>query len=348
LAPYIAEQGLDVVVYGRGGTKCQYKFGAGTVTSIPTLGVDSKSLSTLTYGLFASIHCALFGPRTALIMNVANGFWLPLLRMFRVRTAVNVDGIEWERAKWGTVARAVFRYGARFTAKFADRLIFDAEAIGSKWSREFGVNGTFIPYGADLVKPQPVPQNLESGRFVLVVARLVPENTIIEFLTAAEILAQSWQVVVVGSSGYGGEIEELIRELASRQSNFRWLGHVSDDLTLAGLWQHCGVYFHGHSVGGTNPALVQAMACGAPTVARDTVFNREVLGTAALFAPPDGHAIADAIDSLMRDSALREEFSILGTTRAATHYNWTKVNAEYLRVLTSLRSSAPLPDGEPS
>ena len=90
-----------------------------------------------------------------------------------------------------------------------------------------------------------------------------------------------------------------MRDLVAANPSVFWLGHVADDQRLLSLWKNCGAYFHGHSVGGTNPALVQAMANGAPTVARDTVYNREVLGHQGRFCKPDAQSIEESIRAVM-------------------------------------------------
>lgn len=135
---------------------------------------------------------------------------------------------------------------------------------------------------------------------------------------------------MVGSSGYGGDLDDRAKYLDSEHENVRWLGHVSDDLRLFGLWKHAGVYFHGHSVGGTNPTLVQAMTLGRPMVARDTTYNREVLDCGGVFCRPDPSSIADAIAKVMRDPKLRAEAVELNRSRAKEIYNWQSVNEAYL------------------
>ena len=96
--------------------------------SVLTPGINSNSLSTLSYGFTACVHAFFHKPDVALIMNVANGYWLPILKLRGIPT-VDVDGVEWHREKWGRLAKAMFRWGARLTAVFADHLIFDARAI---------------------------------------------------------------------------------------------------------------------------------------------------------------------------------------------------------------------------
>lgn len=337
LGPYLVEAGWDVTVYGRpGAVKTDDPLLDPRVSSVLSKGLETKSLSTLSYGLTSSLDAARRKPDVALIMNVANGYWLPLLRSRGIPTVVNVDGIEWERAKWGTNAKRVFRGGARLTAKYASELVCDSHEIRRRWQQGFGRDGVFIPYGGDAPDELPVVEGLKSREYVLIVARFVPENTVPEFLEAARELSKKWNVVIVGSSGYGGELDIAAQKLADESYRVQWLGHVSDDKKLFSLWQHAGVYFHGHSVGGTNPALVQAMACGAPTVARDTVYNREVLGAAGVFCQPTPSGISKAVMDLMDNSGLQEQLSCKSIERAKSNYSWDDICAGYHRSIGNL------------
>lgn len=335
VAPLLADAGWDVNVYGRAGaTKPEDPSLDPRVRSTFTPGLETKSLSTLSFGLTAVIHCVFNRPNVALIMNVANGFWLPLLRMRGIPTVVNVDGIEWERAKWGRAAKFMFRMGAKFTAKFADVLVSDSIEIQRRWNVEFGRDSEFIPYGGDEPGVLPVVDGLDSGTYVLMVARFVPENSVMEFFDAVEILAPDHPIVIVGSSGYGGEIDARAARLG-QHPNVTWLGHVSDDEKLLSLWQHAGAYFHGHSVGGTNPALVQAMAVGAPVVARHTPYNLEVLGSEDQLVSPDPGDIVRGIQAMLTDASTREYVSQQNRARARAHYSWAGVGRAYEQTISS-------------
>lgn len=343
LAPALVKAGWDVSVYSReGATRNDDPDRDPEVHVRYTRGVNSRSLSTVTYGLTSMFDAARRKPDAALIMNVANCLWIPLLRWRRVPTLVNVDGIEWERAKWGRVARTVFRIGARFTAWWADELVFDAAAIGERWQREFNRSGVTIPYGGDLVEAADVPLGLPSRGYVLVVARFVPENSIPAFFRAAAELADRVPVVIVGSDGHGGDLDAQAQALDDSHEDVHWLGHVSNDELLHALWVHAGAYFHGHTVGGTNPALVQAMACGAPTVAVDTVFNREVLDTAGIFVAPEPEEIAQAILALISDPGEQQRLADEARTRASTDYSWDTVNGQYEKALKALVVRPPV------
>lgn len=340
LAPYLAEANWQTTVYGRPGSTREHDSDRDfRVCTVETPGVESKSLSTLSFGLTSTLHACIRKPDVAIVMNVANGFWLPLLRLRGIPTLVNVDGIEWDRAKWGRFAKAVFKLGAKFTATFGDTLVSDSREIARRWKQDFKRDSVFIPYGGEAPGALPVTEDLPRRGYVLVVARFVPENSMNEFFEAVPAIAASYPVVIVGSSGYGGPLDEKAAELARTHSNVKWLGHVNDDEKLLSLWQHAGVYFHGHSVGGTNPALVQAMACGAPVVARDTVYNREVLGDGAQFVAPTAQDISDTVASVMADTELQSSASHSAIERAEQEYTWDLVCASYEQQISLLASA---------
>lgn len=336
LAPFLADVGWSPTVYCRPGASRENDPSADPrVKTVTTRGLETKSLSTLSFGLTSALHAMFQKPDVALIMNVANGFWLPLLRMRGIPTVVNVDGMEWERAKWGRMARAMFRLGARMTARFATTIVADSKEIQRRWLVDFGRESVFIPYGGDIPLELDVRQGLSHREYVLIVARFVAENSIQEFFDSVQHIPSKYQIVIVGSSGYGGAYDKMAAQLEASHENVTWLGHVSNDEQLLSLWQHAGVYFHGHSVGGTNPALVQAMACGAPVVARDTVYNREVLADAGTFTGIDPKQISESIARVMEDSSLQERQAQMGLERVLSDYTWDSVCHKYVEGLSS-------------
>ncbi|MDX1888197.1 DUF1972 domain-containing protein [Mycolicibacterium sp. 050158] len=337
LAPELANMGWDVTVYGRpGATRPGDATADPRVVALATRGVETKSFSTLSYGFTAALDAAKHRPDVALVMNVANGYFLPLLKARGIPTLVNVDGLEWERAKWSPLARRVFRTGARLTARWANGLVFDAREIERYWHERFSVGGSFIPYGGDVPPPLEVPDGLDHRGYVLLVARFVPENGVPEFFDAVPTIAARHRVVIVGSTGYGGELDQKARHLADSYDTVTWLGHVSNDSLLLALWQHAGIYFHGHSVGGTNPALVQAMAAGAPILARDTVYNRETLGSAGMFVDCGSALISKTVLELMDNQDVLDQACQTNTRRAEDHYSWKQVCNDYERALRGL------------
>jgi len=328
------ERGLDITVYCRERPGRQRSWVDEGVQCRWTPGLNTTALSTLSFGLTSHVDASRQGFDAALVLNIANGFFLPLLGRRSIGVALNTDGIEWERGKWGTTARRVFRRGAEASARHADVLIADSQAIAAVWQREFGVESIFVPYGAPVVEagaPDRVRDlGIEPDSYILVVARLVPENNVELILDATANLEH--KVVVVGSGTGDSPIEQRLAEL-DRGDSLDWLGHVSDQDLLSDLWSHCGLYVHGHSVGGTNPALLQALGAGAPTLALDTPFNREVLAADDQLFPQDPGELARRISGSFSDPGVRNSWSRAGQETIRARYSWKDVSERYLRAL---------------
>lgn len=340
LAPYLVEAGHDVTVYCRTRGRGRRIWRTEGVRCIATPGHDSKSFSTLTFGMTATADASFRGFDSILVLNIANGFWFPALRAARTPFAVNTDGIEWERGKWSRVGRATFRLGARMTARCADALICDSKAIGAIWQERFGRESTYIPYGApvleDVARDRLDAMSLQGTPYLLVVARLAPENNVELTLDALELLAdQAPQAVIVGSANFDSPIEARLQAMAAT-GRVLWLGHVDDQQLLTQLWSHCAAYVHGHSVGGTNPALLQALGAGAPTLALDTPFNEEVLPFPEDRYPCDAQALAGRIQSVLASPSRQEEMAQRGRSVVRERYSWDDVCQAYMDVLTTL------------
>jgi glycosyltransferase involved in cell wall biosynthesis len=345
LAPFLAENGCDVSVYCRDpalGLRCRQDT-FGNVRRIFTPGWDSKTGSTLTYGLTSCMHASRSRYDVALVLNVANGLFLPMLRRNGVVCAVNVDGLEWKRAKWNRLGKEVFILGAKASARWADRIVIDSEALRETWGGEFPVDAKFIPYGADVVETVDSERirrmELVPGSYILCVARLVPENNLDVLLDALEYMPEEQPVVVVGSGvGRSALVDRLQRVVAAR-SNVRWLGHISDQDILAALWANCGAYWHGHSVGGTNPSLLQALGYGSPTLALNTRFNCEVLSQRGMqLLPSEPRELARRLQELIQNPLLAQEFSRAGKEIVSDRYCWTTVCKAYLALVKELAS----------
>ena len=288
----------------------------------------------------ATLDASLRRFQSILILNIANGFWFPALRAARVPFAVNTDGIEWERGKWSGLGRATFRAGAWMTARNANALICDSHAIGAIWKELFNRESTFIPYGAPVLRDVDRDRldaiGLGGQPYLLVVARLAPENNVELTLDALDLLGdQAPRAIVVGSANFDSPIEARLQRMEAER-RISWLGHVDDQQLLTQLWAHSAVYVHGHSVGGTNPALLQALGAGAPTLALDTPFNAEVLPYPEHRFPDDAEALADRVQSVTASSALQEEMAQRGRAVIRERYSWDNVCRAYMRTLVSL------------
>lgn len=218
----------------------------------------------------------------ALVFGYGTGIFQKRLRRLGIRHAVNMDGIEWQRAKWGPLARAWLRFNEHAAAKYADELIADHPEIQAYLQKELHVASTLIAYGIDdaALRSEEDPldhplltQYLDGGYF-LIVARPEPENQIHVLLNAYARSKRKLPMLVLGNF----EANEYGRELRAEHPHVHFAGGVYNARVLDALRRRSAIYLHGHSVGGTNPSLIEAMAAGALVAAHDNVFNRWVLG----------------------------------------------------------------------
>ena len=226
------------------------------------------------------------------------------------------------------------------TARNARALICDSHAIGAIWKETFGRESTFIPYGAPVLdevdRDRLETIGLQDQPYLLVVARLAPENNVDLTLDALELLGdQAPRAVIVGSANFDSPVEARLEALET-EGRVKWLGHVDDQQLLTQLWAHSAVYVHGHSVGGTNPALLQALGAGAPTLALDTRFNAEVLPYAEHRYPLDARILADRVHSVLASRSLREEMAQRGRSIIRARYSWDDVCQAYTDVVVGL------------
>lgn len=338
----LVDRGHRVVVYSRGERGLEEHLGMRRVW-LPAL--QRKQLETLSHTALSVVHSAARArPDVAFVFNAANSPFLPVLRARGVPTALHMDGLEWQRAKWGRGGRGYYRWAEQHGVRWADRLIADAPGIADYYRDEFGVATELLRYGAPLLDAQPTDGvaglGLAPGGFHLVVARFEPENHVLEIVRGYRRSGASLPLVVVGGAPYAEGYTRAIQDAAEGDDRIRLLGPVYDQDLLDALYFHAATYVHGHSVGGTNPSLLRAMGAGAPVVAHDNVFNREILREEGWYfrdetdvAGPLETAEADPVELRRRSAAL------LG--RAEREFTWDAVATGYERLAGELAVSGP-------
>ncbi len=268
--------------------------------------------------------------------NVPCALFFPLFRRRRARLVTNMDGLEWKRSKWNFILRRCARFTEFLGARFSDALIADNEAIQSYLLEQYGKDSFFIPYGA---QPVTMPaddahlrrRDLAAGGYYMLIARMEPENNIEMILDGYVRSGAERPFVVVGktTTRHGAMLVEKYLDTA----RIRFVGGIYDYAELSALRWDSSMYFHGHSVGGTNPSLVEAMASNAFIAAHDNPFNRTVLESNARYFS----SARDVADLMGQDhSRARESFLAANQVKVANVYNWEKVAAEHLRVFELL------------
>lgn len=253
------------------------------------------------------------------------------LERFRGRCVVmNMDGIEWKRSKWSLPARAWFFLNEFVGANICTLPIADHPEIARHVQRRTLTKPVMIPYGADKVEDAPRAPvealGLKPGRYFISIARLEPENSILEIVRAYRRAESEMALVVLGKLDPANAYHRQVREAGGDDVVFP--GAIYDPQVVQALRFHCRAYLHGHQVGGTNPSLVEALGAGNAVIAHDNKFNRWTAGKGQFFF--DGEdACARNISAVARDDALVALARMQARERHAESFIWNDVLSAY-------------------
>jgi glycosyltransferase involved in cell wall biosynthesis len=209
----------------------------------------------------------------------------PYLNLKKTRLITQMDGMEWKRAKWGKQTRRIIRKSIIKTIRYSDAIICDHPEILKFYAMNYGLQPVYIPYGAEIMgagdKTVLEAFKLVAGHFYLVVARLEPENNIRNILLGYLAAELDEPLIVVGDHGgkYG---RQIMREFRDKEQII-FAGGIYHEESLDNLRHYSKALIQGHSVGGTNPSLLEAMAAGAWIIAHDNPFNRYILEEDSLY-----------------------------------------------------------------
>ena len=331
LATRLVARGFRVTVY------CRSRYTPPTLREhrgvelvvLPTLA--TKYLDTPVHTLLSSFHAARQDFDAALVVNSANAVFLPFLTQAGVPTALHVDGIERRRSKWGWPGRAVYALSERLACVLPDRLVTDAEVIRRHYLRLYGADSEAITYGVD---PRPPERGevlerlgLEPRRYFLYVSRFEPENNPHRVAEAYRRVGGELPLVMVGDAPYAGSFIDTFRRHADARVVFP--GAIYGD-GYRELLSHAHAYIHATEVGGTHPALVEAMGYGNCVVVNDTPENREVAGEAGLyFRAADPATLTERLEEIRRQPETARRLGTAAARRAARRFSWDRVTRRY-------------------
>jgi glycosyltransferase involved in cell wall biosynthesis len=335
LAVRLAARGHSVTVYGRA-TSVDPALDGTVHRGVHLVVLPAparKHLETVVHTLRSAVHARRCGFDVALVCNSANFLALPLLRSAGVKTALAVDGIESERRKWGLVGRNFYRLAALLGPRWTDVVIADCQVIAQHLRARGIGNVTTIAYGATPPAPRAADQLERLGvapdGYVLYVSRLEPENNadvVIRAFLAAEL---SCALVIVGDAPYADEYKAGLRQLAAKSSKIRFAGGVYGE-GYDQLRASAACYVQATDVGGTHPALLEAMAAGLAVIANDIPEHREVLGEAGwYYAKNDPSDLARRLREVMAEPAARARQGAAARARIAALYDWQRVTDAY-------------------
>lgn len=297
-----------------------------------------KTLETLLHTLLSIWHSLGKSYDILFILNSANSPWMIFPKLFKKKAILHMDGIEWKRDKWSSLGKAYYRFAERFATKISNELICDSREIQKFFKKEYGKDIHYISYGADLRfsldKSILDRFSLEPNEYFLQITRFEPENNPLLSIQAFEKLNTSKKLVFVGGARY--ESEYTKKMYAAQDQRVKFLGFIYDKSVLRELLCHCYAYIHGNEVGGTNPALLEAMASGSFVICRDVSFNREVLQDAGIYFKKNASDLKIKLLWTLDNSDQLQQKKESARKIIQQNYNWDLVVREYEKLMRSL------------
>lgn len=262
-----------------------------------------------------------------------------LPRALRIPNVINMDGMEWTRRRWGLAKQGILLANERLAGLAGDLLVADHPHIARYLKRHFGSRRVVtIAYGAHEVTGAPKDPaedlGLVPGGYAMVVCRPIPENNVVEIVRAWSAQARGMRLLVVGPYGLDDPYQRLVMAAASNEVVFP--GPIFEPDRINALRFHSALYLHGHTVGGTNPSLVEAMSAGNPVIAHDNVYNRWVAGDGNAFFRDESH-LASVLETVLADESVRSEMGRGSRRRFREEFTWSRIGDQYEEALIAAR-----------
>lgn len=335
-AIYLQQQGWQVTVY------CQEK-GSGGIYEDEWRGIHRVHIpvsqrgakGTVVFDWKSTIHAA---KRRVCVLTLGynTAIFSILYRMKGIKNLFNMDGIEWRRRKWGFGERAWLYINEKLGGWLGNYLIADHPEIKNHLERFVsGSKITIIPYGADILSTADesllIPFSLEQNRYALVIARPEQENSILEIVKAFSQIKRGIPLIVLGS--YTPDSNKFHKAvLSAAGSEVKFIGAIYDKNVVQALRFFARFYIHGHTVGGTNPSLVEALGAGTPVLAHDNRFNRWVAGEGACFFSSEEQC-AERISRLLQEDGIISSMRKHSFQQMRDNFTWDKIHQTYEQLL---------------
>lgn len=338
----LAQRGHDVTVYCRS-HHIEYdgpEYLGMRLVRLAT--IRNKYLDTIVHSLLSSLHALGQGYDVCIYFIAGNSpvTWIP--KVVGTRTVLNVDGLDWQREKWPGPAKLYIKLAERLARFLPTLYITDSPTVQAWYRDRTGHAPPYIVYGSDIERLPPGPTlatyNLEPGKYVLFVGRLVPENNAHHLIEAFRGMdAPGFKCVIVGDAPYADEYQRELRELAGGDERIIFTGYVFGE-GYRELGSNCYATVATTGVGGTHPALIEAMAMGACAIVNDTPVNLETIAGCGLWY--DGSRGAAALRPVLADILADPERAERYRQRAAAHaadaYAWDAVTDQYEKMCYEL------------
>ncbi len=336
LAPYLVENGWQITVY------CQEKGDAEfyidewqgiTRVHIPVKGTGS--LSTVLFDIKSVFHVLKDKKQLNLTLGYNTAFLSIFYRLMGVKNLMNMDGIEWKRQKWSRPIKAFFYINEKLGCWFANHLIADHPAIKKHLCRNVKENKiTIASYGAPAVHEADasllVPYNLLPKEYAIMVGRIEPENSILSIIEAWSAKKRGKKLVVLGGFLKTNAYHLKVRQMASDEVVF--LGAIYEQRVVQALRFYARLYIHGHTVGGTNPSLLESLGAANPVLAHNNAFNKWVTHNEQVYFK-DTKDCAAKLDEILNDDALLNDMSAASRKHHTECFQWKDILPQHEALL---------------
>lgn len=338
LSTRLVARGHDVTVYGRAHyvSPRQLEFHGVKLKVLPT--IRHKYFDTVVHTLLSSVH-AMFGKFDAvLICNAANSPFVPILRLTGTPVAINVDGLEHQRKKWNWLGRRYHLLAEKLSTILPNVTITDAQVIHDYYRNRYNAPSRMIAYGSE-VERRPDRAAVrkwraEPNRYVLYVSRLEPENNARLVIEAFKKVKTAYRLLIVGDAPYAREYIDDLKERARGDKRIVFTGFVFGQDYRA-LQQNAYCYVHATEVGGTHPALLEAMGYGNCVLTLATPENLEVVGSAGI-SYEDEADLVDKLQRVLRDGSTVQSYSRRAQDRVQRKYHWEGVVDRYEQLFSEI------------
>ena len=344
LSTRLVARGHQVTVYCRAHyvSPRQIEFQGVRLKVLPT--IRHKYLDTVVHSFLSALHAAPGRYDAALICNAANAPFATILRATRTPVALNVDGLEHKRKKWNWIGRSYYLLAERLATILPTETVTDARVIQEYYLARHHAESTMIAYGAEVerrVDPSVRRWRVEPNRYVLYVSRLEPENNAHMVIEAFKRVRTAHKLLIVGDAPYAHEYIKDLKERARGDKRIVFTGFVfgRDYRTLQ---QNAYCYIHATEVGGTHPALLEAMGFGNCVLTLAAPENMEAIGDAGI-AYADEADLADKLQKVLRDGSLVQSYRNRAQARVQQAYDWDYVVDRYEELFAKM-AGLPLPE----
>jgi glycosyltransferase involved in cell wall biosynthesis len=305
---------------------------------LPIIPLRANGPQSVPYDIISMFHAILCKNDLLLVLGTSGCIFFPILKFLNVKVILNPDGAEWRRGKWNIFVKKFLEFSEYLGIKYASSVVADNLVIQKYLEDRYNIKSFLIEYGGDNVEYVQMDvitekkYSINAGEYAFKVCRIVPENNIDLILEAFSRV--NIRLILIGNwnfSDYG----KCVRRKYTKFSNLILLDPIYDQKTLDELRGNCRVYVHGHSVGGTNPSLVEAMSLSLCCLVYDVNYNRETTENSAIYFD-SVQSLLDKINFIFENNKRAEEVGLTLAAIAKRRYKWSNIIKKYNYVFSEL------------